>query len=256
MTVPKGMCFAVHSLNCDQMYSCPYWEFEMLAKGIYYWALIALAACSTSGCYDASPKASRWDKAHDENTRTSTDHLREKSGNDLAKDAPPWNPGGAPSADSPSQKTDWKVGDKSHPSGSEPSKPRPPKINMNDLKSGELLPGGELNKFFPQQEGKWDLVYKQEKPGFVLVSLRRSGEELALLSITDLRSNPEAAEKYLQPSGEIDGYPTIAIGSKGLGLLVGTRFQVQVRSESDDFTASDRAEWTGRFDLKGLEDLK
>ena len=119
-----------------------------------------------------------------------------------------------------------------------------------------MLPGGELNKFFPQEEGKWDLVYKQEKAGFVLVSLRSGGEELALLSITDLRSNPEAAEKYLQPSGEVNGYPATAIGSKGLGILVGARFQVQVRSESDEFTASDRAEWIGRFNLKGLEDLE
>lgn len=228
------------------------------------WTLIALAACCMSGCIEAPPKQSRWDNAQKKTTSATADQQQEKddgrSGEnydrDISEVPPAWDPKGAPSRSPADQKTEWKVGDKPRASSTEPAKPPRPRINLDDLKSGDVLPGSEFNKFFPQQEGEWDLVYKQEKQGFALASLRRDGEELALLSITDLRSNPEAAEKYVDSTGEIKGYPTAEIGSKGLGMLVGSRFQVQVRSESDDFTARDRAEWIRRFDLEGLEGLK
>lgn len=228
----------------------------MLVKGTYGCVLIALAACCASGCNDAPSNPSRWEKAQQESTGTTTAQRPEKSDSDVSETPPAWNAGGTPAPSTAEQETDWKVGGKSRSSSTEPAKPRPPQINMEDLKTGDVLPGGKFNKFFPQQEGEWDLVYKQEKQGFALASLRRGGEELAQLSITDLRSNPEAAEKYLQPAGEIQGYPTAAIGSKGLGVLVGARFQIQVRSATDTFTPRDREEWVGRFDLKGLEGLK
>lgn len=236
----------------------------MQAIGRYRCTLIALAACCVLGCMDAPPKQSRWDNAQKKTSSATADRKREKPDDrsrdgydrDVSEEPPAWDPKGTSSRSAADQKTEWKVGDKPRSSATEPVKPPKPKINLDDLKSGEVLPGSEFNKFFPQQEGEWDLVYKQEKQGFALASLRRKGDELALLSITDLRSNPDAAEKYLDAADEIKGYPTAEIGSKGLGVLVGARFQVQVRSESDDFTARDRADWIRRFDLEGLEELK
>lgn len=228
----------------------------MLAKGVCCSAHIVLAVCYTLGCSRAPSKVAPWETSQQRSDGVATERPSESYDSDVSKEPPAWHPEGAPAPTTPQPETNWKVGDKSRSSSSEPAKPNPSKIDLEGLKTGEVLPGGEFNKFFPRQEGDWDLVYKQEKKGFALASLQRGGEERAFLSVTDLRSNPEAAEKYLQPSGEIQGYPSAEIGSNGLGVLVGGRFQVQVRSASPDFTAGDRAEWIRRFDLQGLEKLK
>ena len=49
------------------------------------------------------------------------------------------------------------------------------------------------------------MVAKQEKKGFAQYSLRLGGEEIAQLSVTDLRSNPQAAVKFDQPDMMIEG---------------------------------------------------
>ena len=120
----------------------------------------------------------------------------------------------------------------------------------------EAVAGGEFNKFFPASNDEYDVVYTQEKSGFAEAVLKHGGEDVATLAIFDTASNPEAAEKYAASSKEIEGYPALAIGNTGLGILVAERFQVQVRSKTDAFTADDRETWLGEFDLSGLAGLK
>src|SRR5262245_1890874 len=56
--------------------------------------------------------------------------------------------------------------------------------------------GNEFNRFFPQVEKPWDIVFKQEKTGFAQASLQKDGREVAVLSVSDTANNPEAAEKF------------------------------------------------------------
>ena len=122
--------------------------------------------------------------------------------------------------------------------------------------SGEPIAGGELNKFFPDSTDELILIYKQEKEGFAQANLSRDAVEVATLSIADLRSNPEAFDKYTASPDVIQGHPVAAMGSKATGLLVGSRFQVSVRSLDDSFSEADRRAWLAKFNLAGLSQLK
>jgi hypothetical protein len=121
--------------------------------------------------------------------------------------------------------------------------------------SKESQAGSAFNRFFPKVEAPFDLVYKQEKTGFVEASLKRDGKEVAVLTISDTANNPEAAEKYKGSLEQLDEYPLAAVGSQGTGLLVSDRYQVQVRSMDESFTEEDRREWLKRFDLVELSRL-
>ncbi len=116
--------------------------------------------------------------------------------------------------------------------------------------------GGEFNKFFPEARDEFDVVYTQEKQGFAEAILRDGDDDVATLAVFDTISNPDAAAKYADSTEEVASYPAIAIGSNGTGILVADRFQVQVRSTSDNFTADDRATWLAAFDLDGLAGLE
>jgi len=119
----------------------------------------------------------------------------------------------------------------------------------------EAVEGGAFNKFFPKAESPFDLVYKQEKKGTAIASLKKDGKEVATLTIFDTLSNPEAVKDYKETTQALAGYPVVAKGSKGTALLVAGRFQVQVRSTDDSFTEADRKEWLKKFDLDGLAKL-
>jgi hypothetical protein len=118
--------------------------------------------------------------------------------------------------------------------------------------SKEAVPGATFNKLFPKPEGDYDVVYTQEKAGFAQAKLIKKGEDVATLSISDTVSNPEAADKYKGSSETFVGYPLIEIGELGTGLLVGNRYQVQVRSKDANFAKSDREDWLKKFDLANL----
>jgi len=118
--------------------------------------------------------------------------------------------------------------------------------------SKESVSGGSLNRYFPKPDAPFDLVFKQEKTGFAQASLQKGGRPVASLSISDTTNNPSAAAKYRNSGRSVGGYPSASIGSQGTGVLVGDRFQVQVRSTDPSFTESDRETWIGRFDLNRL----
>jgi hypothetical protein len=121
--------------------------------------------------------------------------------------------------------------------------------------SKEAVAGGEFNKMFPKADGDYSIVYTQEKRGFAQADLKREGNAVATLSIFDTVSNPEAAQNYKDATTQLGGYPLIDIGSNGSGVLVGDRFQVQVRSKDANFSKIDREDWLKKFDLANLDSL-
>ena len=130
-----------------------------------------------------------------------------------------------------------------------------PEIDLVALENMTPIGGGEFNKFFPEQGGEWDIVYKQEKEGFAAASLQTGGEEAALLTIADLAGNATTADKFRDATNTVGGYPMTKSGSKGTVVLVGGRFQVQVRSADGSLGADERTAWLKKFDLDGLAGL-
>ena len=223
--------------------------------------LAAVVLFLQSGCRE---KTSKWDSAQEASqgktaAESSRDRLRfdpslvesdENSSPDYDEDLggiPPFNPDAASSGDK--AEIVWK------PKELQLESPTKTTIDLAALASGEPLPGSELNKFFPVQSTTYDTVAKQEKAGFAQYSLRRDGEEIGQLSITDLRSNPEAAKKFKSPDMDIANYPAKKDGSKGTTLLVAGRFQVKIRSPAGQLNQEDRASWLKRFDLDGIASL-
>lgn len=120
----------------------------------------------------------------------------------------------------------------------------------------EAVAGGEFNKFFPESNDDYSVVYIQEKVGFAEAVLKHEGEDMATLSIFDTVSNPEAAAKYQDSTKMLGNYPAVAVGENGTALLVADRFQVEVRSEGENFSEADREQWLLAFNLAGLSGLE
>jgi len=122
----------------------------------------------------------------------------------------------------------------------------------------EAIPGDKLNKFFPKAEGEWDVVYTQEKQGMSQAELKKKGTAVAQLAIFDTLTDAKVAEEYKTATEKLaDKYPVIPKGKLGTGILVGDRFQVQVRTlPGGDFSEADRKAWLSKFDLAGLATLQ
>ena len=116
--------------------------------------------------------------------------------------------------------------------------------------------GGSFNRYFPDSGAGYERVYSQEKKGFAQAKLKKDGQEIAILSISDVLNNPSTVDKYKASSSKIGGYPAVSQGSTGTAILVGDRYQVKVRSKDSSFTQGDRQKWLGKFDLRGLSKLK
>jgi hypothetical protein len=124
--------------------------------------------------------------------------------------------------------------------------------------SKEAVPGDKLNKHFPKVEGEWDLVYTQEKQGMSQAELKKGGKALASLAIFDTVTDATVKDDYKDAKDKLDDkYPMIAKGKLGTAILVGDRFQVQVRTlPGADFEEAERKEWLKKFDLAGLATLQ
>ena len=122
--------------------------------------------------------------------------------------------------------------------------------------STDVVPGGEFNKFFPAASDGLERVYTQEKEGFAEAKLKRDGNEIAMLAISDTASTPAAAQKYQQSSKSIAGYPAVELGSTQTSILVADRFQVKAISRDPSFSQTDREAWLQKFDLNGLARLQ
>jgi len=115
----------------------------------------------------------------------------------------------------------------------------------------DAIDGSKLNKAFPASLDGFKLTFTQEKDGFAQAELSREGKKYATLSISDTAASPSARDKFKGDS-EIGGYPSSAVGSQGTAVLVGSRYQVQVRSASPNFTEAQRREWIEKFKLDAL----
>ena len=119
----------------------------------------------------------------------------------------------------------------------------------------EAEQGSRFNKFFPTGGNGYSVVYTQEKKGFSEAKLKRNGQDVAMLSISDTVSLPAAADKYKAATETLAGYPVLDIGNTQTGVLVGDRYQVKVQSRDPSFTPQDRRNWLQKFDLNGLSKL-
>ena len=119
------------------------------------------------------------------------------------------------------------------------------------------VPGGALNKFFPNDADGFDRVFTQEKNGFAMANLNKGGKTVATLSINDAAANPSARDKFKSASRQISGNPVVTEGmNSGLAMLVGDRYQVKIRASGPALTDSNMESWLQKFDLSGLAGLK
>jgi hypothetical protein len=115
--------------------------------------------------------------------------------------------------------------------------------------------GGSFNRYFPDTGSGYERIYSQEKQGFAEAKLKKDGQEIAILSISDVLNNPSTVDKYQGSASKIGGFPAVTQGKTGTSILVGDRYQVKIRSKNDSFSESDRQAWLSKFDLRGLSKL-
>ncbi|MBM3458165.1 MAG: hypothetical protein FJX77_06500 [Armatimonadetes bacterium] len=120
---------------------------------------------------------------------------------------------------------------------------------------GKPVAGGALNRYFPAAGSGMQRVFTQEKGGFAQADLTRGGKTVATLSISDTNANPSARSKFGSGSARVAGYPSAGVGANATAILVGNRYQVQVRSQDPTFDAGQREAWLQKFDLAGLAGL-
>ncbi|PSB01011.1 hypothetical protein [Merismopedia glauca] len=128
-------------------------------------------------------------------------------------------------------------------------------VQTNKTNNSKATSGGSFNKFFPSASGGFQRVYTQEKTGFAEAKLKKNGQDVAVMSISDTTTNPSATTKFKQSSQKISGYPAVSQGSNGTAILVG-KYQVKVQSRNPSFSQSDRETWLQKFDLNGLSRLR
>ena len=88
--------------------------------------------------------------------------------------------------------------------------------------------------------------------------LKKGGKAVALLAIFDTVTDSKVADEYQDAKEKLDDkYPIIGKGKLGTAVLVGDRYQVQVRTlPGADFEEAERKEWLHKFDLAGLATLQ
>jgi hypothetical protein len=117
----------------------------------------------------------------------------------------------------------------------------------------QIVPGKNFNSAFPKSGGGLTVQFTQEKEGYAQADLLKDGKKMAQLSISDTDSNPSARDKFKPGARTIAGHPSATVGSLGTAILVGNRYQVQVRSIDPGFTAQEREAWLTQFQLGGLK---
>lgn len=122
--------------------------------------------------------------------------------------------------------------------------------------SDDATKGGSFNQFFPRSQDGYNVVPAQEKQGFAEYKVNQDGTNVAMLSINDTTSNPEAKQKFSVSTRQVAGYPVVDVGNNQTAALVADRYQVKVQSRDESFQKEDREAWLSKFDLTGLAELK
>jgi hypothetical protein len=123
------------------------------------------------------------------------------------------------------------------------------------IPQAEAIAGSSLNKAFPEAAAGYKVTFTQEKDGFAQADVSQDGKKVATLTISDTAANPSARDKFKASPRQIAGFPGAPVGSQGSAILVGGRYQVQVRSVGPTFTIADRDAWLARFKLAELDAL-
>jgi hypothetical protein len=123
---------------------------------------------------------------------------------------------------------------------------------VGDVPTQQVVNGTAFNRLFPAAAPGEELVFSQEKRGFSEARLKRSGELVALLAISDTTTAPEARDKFAAATNSLAGWPLVEQGSQASAVLVGGRFQVKVISQGVGLDAQARHELLESFDLKAL----
>jgi hypothetical protein len=116
------------------------------------------------------------------------------------------------------------------------------------------IEGSKLNAFFPADgTDGYSRVFSQEKEGFVEAKLKKDGQEVATLSISDASGDEAAKGKFASASDKVGDHPLVTVGNNQSAALVGGKFQVKVSSKTLDAEA--RKALLAKFDLAGLSKI-
>ncbi len=116
------------------------------------------------------------------------------------------------------------------------------------------IEGKKLNAFFPA-DGTDGLsrAFTQEKDGFVEAKLKRDGQDVAVVTISDTSGDEAAKSKFTGASDKLSGHPLVTVGKNQSAVLVHDKFQIKVSSQTLDADA--RKALLGKFDIDGLAKL-
>ncbi len=120
----------------------------------------------------------------------------------------------------------------------------------------QAVDGSKFNRFFPSAGDGYKTIPAQEKKGFAEYKLNKGTKTVAMFSISDTVSVPDAAAKFKGSTKKIGGYPAVETGKTATSVLVADRFQAKVLSRDASFTKSDREAWLKKFNLSGLANVK
>lgn len=127
--------------------------------------------------------------------------------------------------------------------------------NVQAADPNKPVAGSAFNKMFPASSDGYNVTYTQEKTGFAQADVTQGGKKVATISVSDTLTNPSAKSKFVAGGKTLAGFPGASIGSLGTAVLVGDRFQVQVRSEGAALDAAGREAWIQKFNLDALSRL-
>jgi hypothetical protein len=114
--------------------------------------------------------------------------------------------------------------------------------------------GGSFNRSFPPDgTDGYKRVFTQEKEGFAEAKLQKEGKDVATLAVTDVAGDAAARGKFDKSTEALAGNPLVTVGKNQSAVLVKSRFQVKVSSQTLDPAA--RKQLLGKFDLAALAAL-
>lgn len=120
--------------------------------------------------------------------------------------------------------------------------------------SAPKVEGGKLNAFFPPDgTDGFSRVFTQEKDGFVEAKLKKDGQDVVTLAISDASNDDGVKAKYATAPDKLQDQPLVTVGKNQSALLVNQKFQVKVSSPTLDAEA--RKALLAKFDLNGLTKL-
>ena len=114
--------------------------------------------------------------------------------------------------------------------------------------------GKQLNAFFPPDNTDgMSRVFTQEKDGFVEAKLKKDGQDVATLSISDANGDDGVKSKFATASDKVSGQPLVTVGKNQSAVLVHDRYQIKVSSQTLDEAA--RKALLAKFNIDGLAKL-